>query len=372
MSRARLLLIGLTIGTTLGASHATAADSEGDSPATAPVATEGALRLSGTPEVAPSQPAREDQFLVDFAFEDSGDVLTPVNAYDRHYTAGERLTVAFWPQWADDLAEVFPLHSQFETARDGTPIKPQTAAGFFVGQDIYTPAHSTDPSRQDAWPFAGFLYTGGFWQRASDFRLDHVELDVGITGPSSLASESQKAVHDAIGEADPVGWEHQLPGEVGFNLIVSRHWDFDLLSNQEGWGVDAIPEVQLTAGTMNRNAEGGGIIRAGWQMPHDFGPGRIHDQSAYTAHSRQTGFYFFVGGDGRGVQYDWALDGTEFRDTVHPGSLPWVAEADTGLMLDVGKHLHISYVWSVLTHQMRGQDGYDGYGGVHLTYVLSW
>jgi hypothetical protein len=108
-------------------------------------------------------------------------------------------------------------------------------------------------------------------------------------------------------------------------------------------------------------------------LPHDFGPGRIHDQSAYTVQARQTGFYLFAGADGRYVQYDWSLDGPQqSHDVPHPGSLPWVADGRMGLALDVGKHFQLTYGWTVLTFQMRGQKGYDGYGGVQVSYVFRW
>jgi hypothetical protein len=364
--------IGMVLGMLWGTVPAATADPDADASASAAAARPAALTLPATEALAPAGPAEHERFLLDACFEDSGSVLTPLNAYDRHYTAGERLTLAYWPQWADDLAAVFPLHRQFETSRDGEPIQPRTAAGFFVGQDIYNPAHASDVDRHDAWPYAAWLYTGAFWQRASDFRLDHVELDLGITGPSALGGDAQKFVHGAIGDADPVGWEHQLPGEPGFNLILSRRWDYDLFTSDSGWGIDAIPEAQLTLGTMNRNADVGGIVRWGWRLPHDFGPSRIHDQSAYTLPARQTGFYLFAGADGRYVEYDWSLDGTEFRDAPHPGSLPWVADGRVGLVLDLGQHWQVSYGWTVSTFQMRGQRGYDGYGGVHVSYIFHW
>jgi hypothetical protein len=354
----------------LGAAMPATAPAAAPQPAVAPDSQ--ALVLPANPAAAPTQPAGRERFLIDACFEDSGSVLTPTNAYDRHYTAGERVTLAYWPRWADDLAAAFPLHSQFEASQQGQPIKPQTAAGLVVGQDVYTPAHSSDPARHDAWPYAGWLYVGGFWQRASDLRLDHLEFDLGTTGQSTLAEDAQKFVHDTLGGAEPQGWDQQLPGEVGFNVLLSRRWDFDLYHNDDAWGLDLIPEAQMNLGTVNRNAALGGIVRYGWRMPHDFGVGTIHNASAYTTPTRQTGFYFFAGADGQYVQRDLFLDGPQFRSAPHPGSLPWVADGRTGLMLDLGKHWQISYQWTVLTFEMRGQRGYDGYGSVHVAYAFNW
>ena len=373
------LRFGLALGLLLGAlagSRTVAADGDAPGPSAAPepaaAPASQALFLPANPATAPAEAAGHERFIIDACFEDSGSVLTPVNAYDRHYTAGERVTLAYWPDWADQLAEVFPLHSQFETSRQGDALKPQTAAGFFVGQDMYTPAHATDASGHDAWPYAGWLYVGGFWQRASDVRLDHVEFQLGTTGQSALGHDAQSFVHTTIGDAQPVGWDRQLPGEVGFNFLLSRRWDFDLYKNDADWGLDVIPEADMTLGTVNRDAALGGIVRWGWRLPHDFGPGQIHNPSAYTLHARDTGFYFFAGCDGRYVERDLFLDGPQFRDAPHPGSLPWVADARVGLVIDLGKHFQVSYGWTMETFQMRGQHGYDGYGTVHVAYVFHW
>jgi hypothetical protein len=124
---------------------------------------------SAGPTTRPAGPARDawtqpappssshPRFELDALFEN--DSLRPIAPTDRHYTSGEKLVAAYWPDWADDLAAVMPLHGQYESAGH----KPSTAAGIVVGQDIYTPDHINNPDLQSDWPYAGWLYTGFFW-----------------------------------------------------------------------------------------------------------------------------------------------------------------------------------------------------------------
>jgi hypothetical protein len=341
-----------------------------DADTTATVPASQALLLPASPVAEPAATAGHERFVLDALFEDDGAV--PLSPTDRHYSAGERLVLAYWPQWADDLAAVFPLHRQFETSRDGDPIQPRTAAGFFMGQDIYTPDHINEPALRDAWPYAGWLYVGGFWQRASDLRLDHVEFQLGTTGQSALAGDAQSFVHTNIGGDKPIGWDRQLPGEVGFNCQFSRRWDFDLYQDHAGWGLDVIPEADTTLGTVNREASLGGMVRWGWRLPHDFGPGQIHNLSAYTLPRRRTSFYLFLGGSGRYVERNWFLDGPNWRTAPHPGSMPWVAEGRAGFGLDLGEHWRITYGLTELSRQMRGPCGHDAYGTISVSYIFHW
>jgi lipid A 3-O-deacylase len=75
-------------------------------------------------------------------------------------------------------------------------------------------------------PWAAWLYLGGVAQRARDNRLDTVEIDLGLVGPSALGREIQSGWHRLIGSPQPCGWHNQIPNEPAFlvsYLTKSKH-----------------------------------------------------------------------------------------------------------------------------------------------------
>ena len=129
------------------------------------------------------------------------------------------------------------------------------------------PTTSPTPPAPDDRPYAGYLYGGLFYQRQSYNlngidTLDHVQLDLGFVGPSSLAEQSPSEVHRLTGDADPQGWDFQLGDEAQIQLNLRRQWRIDLLDaplsptatdHDPRWFDDIemqlIPEVSLDVGT---------------------------------------------------------------------------------------------------------------------------
>jgi hypothetical protein len=105
--------------------------------------------------------------------ENDSRILKPNHKTDRHYTHGTKLVYLTQPkwQWLEDF-------SQWHFADLDESV--DTAVGFFLGQNIYTPDHVDEPAKRndDDMVYAGWLYTGMFAQRATDDLLDHLELNV--------------------------------------------------------------------------------------------------------------------------------------------------------------------------------------------------
>lgn len=216
--------------------------------------------------------------------------------------------------------------------------------GLFVGQNIYTPRSiAVSQAQIQDRPWAAWLYLGGVAQRARDNRLDTVEVDLGLIGPSALGNEVQSGWHRLIGSPQPMGWHHQIPNEPAFLvswLAKSKH----ALGQPAGLDVEAIPHGGVTAGTVMSLARAGGLIRLGRNMT-GFGPDTIEPGGAMLQNMRREfepgrdrafEWYAFAGLDHRLVAHNIFLDGAVFRDGPSVRRRAHVYDLSLGLSLRHG------------------------------------
>ncbi|MFI4860908.1 MAG: lipid A deacylase LpxR family protein [Phycisphaerales bacterium JB063] len=295
--------------------------------------------LAALPDLAPAPMTLRVYWENDGAFAD------PTDSYDRGYTNGFAITLDHQPEWAKQIAPAMPFAEMFDDAHTDT----QTAAGYVLGQLIFTPRSidTTAPIPGDR-PFAGYLYGGVFWQRQADFHgrddaavFDHFELNLGVVGDSSLAEDVQKYVHDVFQGRRPRGWDNQLKDEFAYQFYYRRKWRFDtgefslpLLGDLE---TQVIPQAGLALGSVYRSAELGVTGRVGFRLPDDFGAGRINDlTSAAGQYAGQQGWSWYVWGrvGGRYVEHDTFLDGSNTRNpSPSIDKNPFVGEAQVGLAI---------------------------------------
>lgn len=227
-------------------------------------------------------------------------------------------------------------------------IAPQAAGtvhlGLFLGQNLYTPRSITVSQAQPQdRPWAAWLYLGGVAQKAQDNRLDTVELDLGLVGPSALGKEIQAGWHRLIGAPQPRGWHHQIPNEPAFLLswlAKSKHG----LGTVAGLDVEAIPHGGATVGSVMTLARAGGLLRLGRNMT-SFGPDTIEPGGAMLQNMRrelepgrtqELEWYVFAGLDHRLIGHNIFLDGTVFRDSPSVRRRPHVYDLSLGLSLRYG------------------------------------
>jgi len=155
------------------------------------------------------------------------------------------------------------------------PVVADPSRSFYFENDgtFVRPNDNTDRHYTSGQGFS-VAWRGAFWQRQREDLLDHVQVDVGVVGPSSLGEQVQELVHEFT-DADDPDWDGQLGDEFQFNLTLRRKWRFDLgQTSLAGRRIDwqLIPRAELDVGTTYRRAAVGGLIRVGYQMPDDFGP----------------------------------------------------------------------------------------------------
>ena len=213
--------------------------------------------------------------------------------------------------------------------------------GLFLGQNLYTPKSIT-VSQAQAFdrPWAAWLYLGGVAQRAKENRLDTVEIDFGLVGPSALGKEVQTGWHRLIGAKQPMGWHNQIPNEPAFlvsYLSKTKH----LLGTSTGIDLELIPHAGATVGTVMSLARAGGLVRLGRHMT-GFGPDTIEPGGSMLQNMRRDlepgrshdiEWYVFAGLDHRLIAHNIFLDGTVFRDSPGVSRRPHVYDLTLGFSL---------------------------------------
>lgn len=215
--------------------------------------------------------------------------------------------------------------------------------GLFVGQNLYTPKSIkvSTPQPLDR-PWAAWLYLGGVAQRAKDNRLDTVEFDLGLVGPSALGREVQSEWHKLIGSPQPMGWHNQIPNEPAFLISYLAKSKY-ALGSAHGIDLEVVPHGGVTLGTVMTLARAGGLLRLGRHMT-GFGPDTIEPGGAMLQNMRRDiepgrshdlEWYVFAGLDHRLVAHNIFLDGTVFRDSPSVRHRPHVYDLTLGFSLRI-------------------------------------
>lgn len=332
--------------------------------------------------LTPGPGGPETSFLV--YIDNDSRQIKPNHPQDQHYTNGIGIGLTQHTRWADDVADWMPGHDGFGPARTGV--------GYVLAQQMYTPEVITDPAPQPLdHPWAGYLYGGIYWERATDDldapvrTLDHFQLDVGLVGPDSLAEDTQIWWHHRVDADHPAGWANQIKDEPAVQFTFRKKWRFDLLPHNRpdldepsAFDIQLIPYAGFGLGTVYRQLEGGATLRAGWNIPDDFGPAKLNDPADATAPQlTRTGWsvYGFTRLGGRAVQHNLFIEGSDFRSGPGASEKPLVGEVAAGGALAYhADHwaLELDYQQTFLTQEFKTQTGHDAYGSLALRWTCNF
>lgn len=243
--------------------------------------------------------------------------------------------------------------------------------GLAIGQEIYTPENikRKDLIRNDR-PYAGWFYVAGSLHSKSEKNLNSVELSIGMIGPDSFAEDTQKSVHSFGHWGQPQGWENQLNNELGF-MVQYEH------KRKESFYVgaveiDEIPMAGLSLGTVLTSLELGNQIRAGYNLPNDFGISRSRNiiTSEETVPRHGWGIYVTGGVNGRYVVRNIFLDGNTFSSSHRVAKEPFVADIDVGLAIIRHSSFELSYKYIVRTREFKEQKANSKFGSIALNFIF--
>ena len=290
--------------------------------------------------------------------ENDSRMLKPNHNTDRHYTHGTKLVYVMEPswQWLEDFSTW-----HFADERDSV----DTAAGIFLGQNMYTPNYVGRPEMRPAQDrhYAGWLYTGLFVQRATADRLDHVEVNLGVIGPSSHAEECQKSIHDLLGGDQPIGWEQQMKDEMAADFVFMRQQRFTEGLLKPTDKTDVIAEYGFTAGSVHRHLQAGVAVRWGLGLQGTFLPGRLELPSGVSALKSPSVMpaYLYARASARLVEHNRFLTGLDER--------PLLGEFQVGAVYE-WKNLELGYSQTFFTKEFDEQQGVDSLGAVTVSLAF--
>lgn len=304
---------------------------------------------------------------------------------DQQYTNGIKITAvspdltsAFrdrpeLPAWARKLVTLIPLIREKGSAR---------TLAFSAGQNMYTPQDTaTSALVPTDRPYAGWLYFATTFQTRTSKQQDTFDVQLGIIGPYSYAEETQRLVHELRDIPVPRGWDNQLRTEPGLVLSYERTWRRTLFGDGSGFGSDLLPRIGAAVGNVAVYASAGAQVRAGWNLPPDFGysvirPGGVtqvnalRDRKGSDSVRRETfTAYVFAGMDVHAVAHDIFLDGNTFRDSHSVNLKPVVADIVFGASTGYGGgKLSVARVFR--TMEFHGQTRHHRFGSVTFSYAF--
>ncbi len=300
---------------------------------------------------------------------------------DEHYTSGFKLSWSSYDlEQFSDSPYANPLLPVFDMLPYINEKDYQKNLVFALGQNIYTPVN-TDAELliEDDRPYAGWLYLGvGVVWKNADVRNSLV-LDVGVVGPVSQAEETQKLIHDMRGIDSPEGWDNQLDDEIGFTLVYERMWRWPKHTRRSGFDWEVLPHAGLAVGTVRTFANAGAELRAGLNLPDDFGTSSIGPAATTSTPVDgmmgadrswfDLGAYLFVRVDGRAVARNIFLDGNTFRDSHSVSKNPLVADMSAGAAINY-KNTKLAYAFVYRTKEFEEQEDAQVFGTVSLNWTF--
>lgn len=244
---------------------------------------------------------------------------------------------------------------------------------YAIGQNIFTPSDislSIPPPGER--PYAGFLYGAIGIAADSGNKLDVIGLEIGMVGPSSLAEETQKLVHNIVGVTEPEGWDTQLRNEPAFRLLYERKYRFsgDASLPFLNLSADFAPHFNTSLGTIDTSLGVGGAIRIGRNLADDYGPPRVRPAVSSPGFFRaQEGFswYLFVGVEGRAILRNLFIEGNTFGGVSGLDPLRIVGDFQAGAAVQFGS-VEVAYTHVIRSPEYEGQGSFTDFGSLNLRF----
>jgi lipid A 3-O-deacylase len=272
---------------------------------------------------------------------------------DYDYTHGAKLALS-WAGAPRFVRHVFGRASNCRSPEGRRAGCISTAVA--AGQEIYTPRNDASQPIPGERPYAGWLYATATVRRAEPGLVRTLGVEVGVSGPPSLAEPVQNSTHRLLGNEPQLGWAHQLPTSFG----VTARYDEGRRA-ERALGQSAAAAVALrwgaAAGTVITAFSAGADVTLGLRGNLPWSPAEPEVEQPTRLYARA------------GVRQDVVLRNVFVEG--RPGSgraeqRPFVVQADVG----VGyrrRTLGLEYRHVVRTREYAAQPSAHAYGSITLT-----
>jgi hypothetical protein len=238
----------------------------------------------------------------------------------------------------------------------------QNYYGLRFEQDCFTPISIRfDTLNRLERPYSGTFAVGHYLISIDSEREQRLltQLDIGLIGPWAKCEETQKGIHKALGNIQPLGWENQLSND----LLLNYKLEFEkaLLTSKYA-GLMALAESRM--GTIYDDIGTGLHLRIG-KMNSYFKNLGITKNS--TVNKFQ--WYFNARAKAKFVCYNGTLQGGLFSESVHEIAAKDVTRviffSYMGIVLSY-KRLSLEYAHTYITKEFK--TGVDhGWGRCNIT-----
>ncbi len=218
------------------------------------------------------------------------------SATDRYYTQGVYI----------DLVMPVIRHSPFSKVLIRLSKMADNYYGITLRQDGFTPRSIRyDSLVIGERPYASLFYLSHTLASVNKEKMLKLctSLDLGIMGPDAKGEEEQKAIHLALDNIQPLGWENQIANDyvINYNARIEKG-----LMQKKYYDISLTGEGRL--GTMYTDLAAGGLIRVGFLQPYyaNLGLTKQKDQRKFQC-------YVFAKGNVKAVGYNATLQGGVFR-----------------------------------------------------------
>jgi lipid A 3-O-deacylase len=234
--------------------------------------------------------------------------------------------------------------------------------GINMEQDCFTPKSIRyDSINYLERPFAATAFLSHMLTSldAERKQLLQTQLDLGVLGPCARCEDEQKAIHKALVNIRPLGWE----GQIAADYIVNYRAKYEKAMIYSKYA-ELMSNVSLRAGTLYTDGSFGIHLRAGWMNPY------FNNLGVAKSGGRNFQFYVFAKVNARAVGYNATMQG----GLINTKSIFVVPDKDISRLVYDGtagihiviKQVQLEYSRSYITPEfIRGVD--HGWGRVAFT-----
>ncbi len=320
---------------------------------------------------------------VSWQFQGENDAIGSLSGTDEFYTQGLRFTIQRNPKRLSERWRKLG-NKLWEVLYPDQPV--QVGLGIEIGHHIFTPGdlEATELIEDDR-PYAGWLYGGIVLTLIEDSPGEDdivqqtLEVQLGIVGPEAGAEWLQTEFHEVIDSQPPLGWDNQLPFEIGLNAFYTWRKRRVLWRYQGAPSLDVVPHLGGALGTMQIYAAAGATARLGRNISGFPLSQNNNTLNLLPGLSRPTWEgYIFVGAEGRAIARNIFLDGSTFRDSHSVDKENFVFDLKAGFSLRY-RSCRLSYTFvrrsrefSPLPQGRIPTDGRHDYGSINFTVERSF